>query len=237
MYKWITLPDEFLFIQNGTTGFRGGNQGWWKDKNDVLCRYGCGVIAVCDLESYLYRRNTSKSMEYKTYYAYVEGRFAGHYSIWNLPIIRTIGLLPIKMEKGIRTYMKEHLGMRCDVRWARRWNAKHVLRDIIKMLCQDIPVVASYDCSLRGTPLDYYMYDEEKQELVKDAAMRSHYFTIIGVWTTEQNVYNRNDSVQIPAVHTIYLEIATYGLKRFISFESWAKQLGCFTNILTIEVK
>ena len=44
--------DNFIMISGQEPSY-GGNQQWWEKKNETIAKYGCGVIAMCNIELYL----------------------------------------------------------------------------------------------------------------------------------------------------------------------------------------
>lgn len=238
LYKGISISEQYIRVKDGKQITMGGNQGWWKDRNDIICDYGCGVIAMCDLECTLYRRNSNNVMGRNEYINYVEKCFRGRYHFSKMPIVRRLGLMPWSMCNGIRECCKAESGTMIEAKWGKNKNSTDVMKNIIGMLEDGIPVVASYDCTLKGKGLPYYRYKEGMAELQEVGKMESHYFTILGICSdlADCNV-NYRSVINIEETHHIYLQITTYGQIFYIRFDMWVKQLGLFTNILSFETK
>ena len=47
--------DNFIMISGQEPSY-GGNQQWWEKKNETIAKYGCGVIAMCNIELYLFQK-------------------------------------------------------------------------------------------------------------------------------------------------------------------------------------
>lgn len=41
---------DFIEVEKQGVKHYGGNQRWWKNVNPSLQKYGCGVIAMCNME-------------------------------------------------------------------------------------------------------------------------------------------------------------------------------------------
>lgn len=224
LHERISIKNTYIQIWDGKKSTLGGSQMWWSDINDTICNYGCGVIAMCDLECYLYRRNADRSMEKKEYMEYVERRFLGDYHFCEIPLIEKLGLIPYSMCKGIRNYYKKELGEKKKIKWAISRKAECVMYEIRTMLEHQIPVVASYDCTLNGNPLPYYRYNTVTQKFDAMGKIESHYFVVLGIVA-------RTDM----GMEQQYFEIATYGQLFYIQIDMWLKQLSLFTNMLSVE--
>ena len=168
----LGLPD-YLNISDG----HGGNQEWWrskiktkysgyigfkKDKYFRLTNYGCGVIAMSDLELYLTYRNKNFKLSYgninisnnnfskKDYMKYVEKLFDKKYIIQESLPGYVINLDPGDMEIGLSDYLDKNKFYYSWVEWARYGfddstsQKINVLEDTKNMLKKDIPVVFSY---------------------------------------------------------------------------------------------
>lgn len=215
--------EKYVHIKLDDNSFYGGNQGWWTDSNSVISRYGCGVIAMCDLEIYLSGKfngnqkvinNCDTFIIYNEYKKYVEKRFYKTYRIYDLPIIKKLGLLPWKMTRGIRTFLIDKNDEKGNVKWAPSKKCEVISEYISGMLKNDIPVVASYDCTIKGKPLNYFIKDAIGN--IKEASQfTSHYFVITGI-------------------DGDFFKISTYGETCFVLSKDWYENLSYFTNILYI---
>lgn len=208
---------NYIQVGNKTSTHYGGDQSWWGKSNPTISHYGCGVIAMCDLELYLSGKYKTDFIDEDKYKEYICERKRDTYKISEISFIKKFGLFPWKMTRGIRTFLKKEMKIPAKVKWAPTRNRTKVYNMIKEMLDNDIPVVASYDCTLRGEKL---IYKKDKNGVLEDYSyMESHYFVMTGI--------KENKIIQI----------STYGGKYFIEFDEWVKNLSYFTNILYIKRK
>lgn len=233
------VNDNYVPIIKGSEHFNGGDQDWWAGENYIINRYGCGVIAMCDTEMYLTESKSSYSLDYgdlklnnlgecsyDSYKDFVNYRFDGVYHIQN-NLFAGLGLLPIKMKEGIQKFYKYNMGESPYINWAPTYQKNSIYGYILEMLEYDIPVVASYHVfsDKKEKLLLYYGYDYNIGMLKDlDKYAQSHYFVITGIVK-----YYTNDKR-----YETYLQIATYGERRYVSYDKWLSKIGEFTNILYI---
>ena len=197
----------------------GGAQGWWSalaqnesdeyidfaiDKNYQIGKMGCGLIAVTDVELYLMQQNEGYQvfgaeidfdpdtgvLQKDDYMVYVDQGprvmydFAGGYLTFKA------GLIPVKMENGLKYFLYNNGHEQTDVKWAPYANRPNsigsgmVLEEIEDMLDKDLPVVFAYHTSDEEDKLILYADEAFAMAKNKDAKgnekCRSHYMTIIG---------------------------------------------------------
>ena len=255
----LGLPD-YLNISDG----HGGNQEWWrskiktkysgyigfkKDKYFRLTNYGCGVIAMSDLELYLTYRNKNFKLSYgninisnnnfskKDYMKYVEKLKPDSLTIHSLESLPgyVINLDPGDMEIGLSDYLDKNKFYYSWVEWARYGfddstsQKINVLEDTKNMLKKDIPVVFSYYDKKTGIKMykdlsDMKNYlDKNKNNPTASATPKSHYMTIIGV----MKIYVNGSYKKI-------LKVVSWGEIYYISYDDYAKHLNFFSNILSV---
>lgn len=253
LYENISISKHYLHINNQQGCITlGGNQGWWKQSNDVLADYGCGVIAMCDMECYLYRRNSKKEMTREAYVEYVNQRYQEAYHFSELPVVKCLGLVPSVMCNGMNQFCKDNALPFHNAKWAKSKKVDNTIRTIYGMLEHKLPVVAAYDCTLSGDALPFYQYDSSKDAMKELGKIKSHYFIIVGIWCDQgnKNLFNIEDIIiwlqeqrnktnnnrdNQQGNKQYYLEIATYGMRCFVPLDMWIKQLGMFTNVISLE--
>lgn len=208
--------------------YHGGSQNWWGEKSKIQ-NWGCGLIAMCDLEIYLAMQSTDNKLdsellydgsyiERESYKAYVTQRQSDNYDI-----VWSMGVLPGSMEQGIKRFISYN----CDTDATARWGSSN---DFIKtenmikeMLNNDIPVVASGYAFKKSQGLPYYKYEDNIMQPI-GLICKSHYFVIKGI-----------DKVRLTSDRYVtYLRIETYGEERYLQYDEWMSRLSYFTNILYI---
>ncbi|MBQ8413037.1 MAG: hypothetical protein IJX12_05445 [Lachnospiraceae bacterium] len=112
------LENDFIQIDKDGTYYYGGNQKWWNSSNETMAKYGCGVIAICNLEilldgklrdmendDLLDKRNIIK---YSDYISIVNKSYKSKYSFGRRVPFDSLGLLPRTMKKGIESLFKKY---------------------------------------------------------------------------------------------------------------------------------
>ena len=158
----------------------GGDQGWWQeeanseaklnqfdfitDKNYRICKMGCGLIAVSDVEIYFMQQNGDDSapvngiaydqetgiIQKSNYMSYVNLNADIVYEFWGDALRYYTGLLPINMELGLEQYLAYNDYEQTSVTWApyskyAKEEAKiFMLYKIEDMLKNNLPVVFAY---------------------------------------------------------------------------------------------
>lgn len=217
----------FITINKNQELYYGGKQGWWREDDSIFSEYGCGVIAMCNMEILLWNKYVKtddteemfyniNNIAYDDYRNYVEKRYKNSYDFSRFIFLSKLGLLPWTMKSGLKTFMRQ-LGMKSKIKWAPTIRKNCIMLYIEEMLNKDIPVTASYFVFLRSRQLDFYTYENSK--LYKSTSCTSHYFNII-------------DVVDIPENDDKYFVVSSWGKKYYIKVADWINRLSFFTNIL-----
>lgn len=209
---------NFIKIKRGTKEYFGGNQSWWKNENDYMSGYGCGVIALCNLELYISGVGI-KGITYEDYKAYVDKRKGEAYFLDQRKKLQVPGLLPLVMERGLDKFYGER-NMEPVISWCPTINKKRIRKLIEHMLKNNIPIVASYYVFNKKNKLDLYTYDKRNKTFEKSAWIKRHYFNIVGI--------TRRDGRDM-------LVISTWGERYYVLYDQWIKKLSIFSNILYVE--
>ena len=209
---------NFIKIKQGSKEYFGGNQSWWKNENDSMSEYGCGVIALCNLELYVSGAGI-KGITYEDYRAYVDKRHREVYFINKRKKLRRLGLLPMIMERGLDKFYSSRNGNPI-ISWCPTVNKKLIGKLMEKMLKNNIPIVASYYVFNKKNKLDLYTYNSKNKSFEKSVGIKRHYFNIVGV--TRRNGKDM-------------LIISTWGEKYYAEYDQWVKKLSIFSNILYVE--
>jgi len=204
---------DFIQIHSDNMTCFGGNQSWWRERDNILCQNGCGVVAMCNLELYL-NNNHDNRISYEEYIKYVETRYEEAYPISKNKLLCGFGLLPHIMRKGFKKFEYSKI---C---WAPTINKKRIIERIYSMLEADLPIVASYYVFNKKRKLDLYRYDEVQNSLIKESGICSHYFNIVGM----SKIKDKDMII-----------ISSWGKKYYAYYDEWVKKLSIFTNILYVE--
>ncbi|MBR3833777.1 MAG: hypothetical protein IKJ73_05640 [Lachnospiraceae bacterium] len=209
---------NFIKVYSKSTDYFGGDQSWWKTEDDSMCDFGCGVIALCNLELYL-DGEAVKGIAYEDYKRYVEKRRGEAYFLNKGKVLGRMGLLPLIMERGLDGYFKSK---GCDnvISWCPTINKKRLRKLIEKMLEANIPVVASYYVFNKKNKLDLYTYNKKTKEFDKTSGARRHYFNIVGI--------TRRKGRDL-------LVISTWGRRYYADYKQWERKISLFSNILYVE--
>ncbi len=274
------LPNtEYLKVENpdynGTSStqlfFDGGYQGWWRRKMTTtpdptsedskflsylldpsyrLSGFGCGVIAMSDLEIFLTQQNggfrspnqgllyestisQNGLIKYDDYVKYVEYNRDNVYKLNADYISYYAGVLPSDMEKGIEEYLKYN-NHNCN---RAIWAPYSIISDpkietaekIEKMIGMNIPVVFAYH-SFLGEKLVLYQNEADalNDSLASgsDGFCSSHYMTIIGI-----EKYLEESGISYKYI----LKVVSWGNIYYVNYDEYAKKLSSFSNILELK--
>ena len=225
-----------------------------KDDHFRLANLGCGVIAMINLEIYLERHHKKNidaaapdksgkaapgsvnfdndtSMTREDYQAFALKKWHERYHIGKSYVSFKAGLSPVKMEIGLRKFLKEHELERRRVNWAPyvlHTPAKQkelVLAAIKDMLDADYPVVFAYHTfDEKNSSINLYRNLEDallaKEGKKGNERVGSHYMTILGVFKG-----NNGETV---------LQVESWGRIYYCVYDEFAKKLSYFSNILCI---
>jgi len=266
----LNSPD-YLQINTEQGISLGGSQMWWKERSACsaargisafrnfrqdaayrMWQYGCGVVALCDLQLYLdKRRARSAIMSKPEYMSYVDDLQCKRYRLTRGVTDFLIGLKPWRMTKGLRRYLNqggknEYPTQEVIVRWApfmgfgRASRREKLLEDICEMLKQDIPVVCAYHCFF-GEGLGLYECMEDTLDAKVDssagkpvpvARVKSHYMTVVEVlaWQGGEDPGRSRRSEA-----DVVIKVISWGRAYYVSFAEYAKYINLFTNVLRIK--
>lgn len=196
----------------------GGNQSWWSNTHKELDEYGCGVVAVCNLEIYLKGKNKEYALSQREYVDYVEERYKKDYSLPKGKLLQKLGLLPRRMRRGLKKFFRQ-MDENYSVRWSPTIVRGRMRKYIEDMLDKDIPIVASYYVFNKKNKLKLYELNGfNKLQLKTDIS--SHYFNIVGIETIDGKEY---------------LVISSWGNKYYVIYNQWVNKVSVFTNILYLK--
>lgn len=209
---------KFIKVNNDSQVYFGGNQTWWRNQDEAMSSYGCGIIAMCNLELYVDGVGI-KGISYDDYIAYVEKRRKEIYSLHERSKLQRLGLMPSIMERGIDRFYNSK-GIDPIVSWCPTINKRKIRMLIDNMLDNNVPVVASYYVFNKKQKLDLYTYNEKTRGFDRAAEISRHYFNIVGITRR----YGKD-----------MLVISTWGQKYYAFYEQWVRKLSIFSNILYVE--
>ena len=250
----------------------GGDQTWWleksqhksdeggidcvtkimEDKNYRLKKYGCGVIAMCDMELYLKQQNEDNSygipsllmpFEGSTgicskneYMNYVDYLYDTRYTIGD-DVVNNVfkGIKSWTMEIGMNDFLRKEVDDSSYALWGIyrhlpfKLQKESVLCNIEKMLKDNIPVVFSY-CSFGDEEDKLTLYPNEvsvKEKRMSDEneRVKQHYMTVIGL----SKYYE--EETQNPKY---LLKVVSWGNIYYIDYDEYADKLSYFSNILSV---
>nr|MCR5756155.1 hypothetical protein [Acetatifactor sp.] len=121
---------DYLKVHTDLGDFCGGSQMWWKpfsvypsargfrsylyyrrDAAYRMWKFGCGVVALCDLELYLDRSDEPPQLKSReAYMTYVDRLRQEKYPLDRGLSGYVIGLKPWKMTRGLREYLQQKQG-------------------------------------------------------------------------------------------------------------------------------
>lgn len=210
MNKIIEISDSnYIQIKSGAKVYYGGNQSWWSDRKKRFYEYGCGVIAMTDIELYLMDKHIISKEQY---IKLVDNRFRHAYyfcvsrgvPFWKM----VIGLFRSMSAKSVKIFSF----------WAPSIRRKKLKWHIESMLSSNRPIPASYFVFFKRHALALYRLNEDGK-LDYSQSINSHYFTITALYTDDTN-------------DKIYLKISSWGEVFFIDYDAWLKRISIFSNIL-----
>jgi len=208
---------QFVPVRYNDVTYYGGDQGWWKDESAKVKGYGCGIIAMCNLE--LYIDNPNAVYTYQEYKDYANERWKERYWLYGISGLGYT-LPPWDMEAGIDEKLAEK-NINATVEWGKAYYVPYIRLMFIAMLEHDIPIVASYH--YENDRLECYSYDQNNCTMIISDDMGSHYFTITGI----VNVYEGNRYVE-------YARISTWGKEYYIKLEDYFRRLSYFNHFLYV---
>ncbi len=216
---------QFVPIRYNNRTYYGGNQSWWSGEKNNVSNYGCGIIAMSNME--LYINDCNEVYTYQEYKDYANKRMQEQYSLRKIPF-GAYTLLTNVMEKGLKEKLQEN-NINSSVEWAKTYSSEHAKAMIEAMLRCDIPVVASYYKKeiiddyifFKEEKLKYYSLNENECKMNYAGKIGSHYFTITGI----VEIYDGNRYVK-------YGRISTWGEEYYINLDEYTSRLSNFTNFL-----
>ena len=242
-------------------GSNGGKQAWWGsfsnidegheawtelmkqmlyDKSEgyrISC-WGCGLIAMTDLEIYLTQQNNGyhlvdHSINYDmssgniSQYEYMQCVNYNEDHVYHLrpnALNYYVGVTPFDMESGIEKYLEENGSLYCNAKWASTNNKTKTISVIETMISNNLPVVFSYHDP--DDPLGMYgSVENAKKDFNTIYNARDHYMTIIG-YTKYLNDNGKD--------YSYVLKVESWGNIYYISYDQYADKISYVTNILEI---
>lgn len=220
------------------------------DKYYRLWKIGCGTIAMSDAELYMTIQNSGYTLSVSSpiakrfqqtgscdelaYMAYVEKLYDNKYEIKGTPVNIMAGLYPWQMANGFSSFLSSNGNPNTNVEWARfggeiYYEQKLKIADEIEsMLKKDIPVVFSYFTFVGKDAIQMYTSIENAKNNITssdDQAPESHYMTIVGL-----HKYAGDKPLQDKYI----LEVVSWGRVYYIDFDTYAKKLSYYSNILSV---
>ena len=215
------------------------------DANYRLWIEGCGVIAGSNAEIYLSQHNDvdnivsssgfydkdSGSIQKEVYMDYVMSRFSSTYQISDSIPSYISGLRGDQLARGMRKYLSENKIGYSHAQWAphctlgKAQQKTLVLKDIQKMLENNVPVVFNY---YRMDKKNITMYYDLKGAVQRDGDQTgtgAHYMTIIGLYQYLDETSWENQYI---------LKVESWGNIFYIRYDEYAENLNYFSSILKI---
>ena len=91
------------------------------------------------------------------------------------------------------------------------------------MLSKDLPIPASFYVFFKKNKMPLYRYDANLDMLTYAESIRSHYFTITGIYLEEKTKKQ-------------YLELSSWGKCYYAELDTWLKKRSIFSNILYYQI-
>ena len=257
----------FLSIENSNpsshknrTIIDGGDQHWWPgtgttydgvydfdryydyvlDSDFKMNSFGCGVIAMTDLEIYLSQQFGYYLPHFETPYAsnnpLVSNSFYKEYAEYNMnekyviddsPYCYFLGASPIVMTHGITEFLVYNGDPDSYVKWMPSCDKKENIKIIENMISNNIPIVFSYNTFDDDLLYLYGNINDAKQNSRNNSVpIMSHYMSIVGYIKYFENDYS-ND-------YSYILIVVSNGEKYFINYDFYSNHYDLFTNILEV---
>ena len=211
-----------------------------EDKYYRLKEIGCGTIAMSDLELYMYFQNEDYQLESdveidktegfcdtKVYKQYIEDMYSGKYEISSSYVDRKLGLPVWDMEQGLGSFLTRNQHKYKCVQWAPYSMASQkdkVLKDIERMLRDNVPVVFSYYNMDEDEKISLYLDMEKVIKGKFETGTNSHYMTITGLYK-----HINTDTLEEKYI----LRVVSWGTEYYIDFNEYVQKLSYFSNILS----
>ena len=206
---------NFIEITENDNTYYGGDQEWWESTNPRFHKFGCGVITMCDTELYI---TAKRDIDKNQYMALIEHRFHRPY---HFRIARGVPFW--KMSLGFWRVCKKH-AIHAFAWWCPTVRKEKLRKRIQEMLVHYLPVPASYFVFLKKNRLPLYRYNDNLKVFTHSQSIRSHYFTITGLYYDESS-------------DTHYLQLSSWGECFYAELEAWIKKRSLFSNILYYRIK
>jgi len=243
-------------------GMKGGNQLWWPGTGKkypgllcferyydyVICHdyrvngYGCGLIAMTDLELYLAQQNDyalsggyilyssdNPSISQNDYMTYAEYNLNYKYHLTDYAFNYFVGVIPFEMEYGIKNFYISNGEPNVSACWSPSCDKVTVIKTIERMIAENIPVVFSYHAFEGEDGIWLYKNIEDAKKDNRSAnPIYSHYMNVIGYVK-----YFKNDNSK---AYSYLLKVVSCGEIYYINYDYYAEHLSYFTNILEISL-
>ena len=245
-------------------GLDGGYQGWWPDiygdydetiagnwggyynyvldPNYRISHFGCGLIAMTDLELYLAQQNGyyiphneypypngGYIIDKDKYMRLVEYNRDNVYYLSDYFYNFKIGVTPVDMVRGIENFLVYNGEADGDASWMYFDEGADPIKTIERMISENIPIVFSYYVDGLKIPL-YYSEENAINHLTDTGyatSTNSHYMTIIGY-----TKYLDPDSNHYRYV----LKVVSWGKIYYINFDEYVDYMNLYTSILEISI-
>lgn len=239
--KWYRLNHDYVSINKDGNYSYGGNQGWFKEENDLIENSGCGLIAAADTLLYMSNNKRYKTaatdivtcedgiitlQSYKNYIEYMEYVY---FSLVNAPGGIVDGIDGARMSQNIDAYGRQY-ALDINAKWC--ISKKKILVRAKEMIENDIPVIMSVGPMGEGEGVRLYSAEVYNNRVIIDreeGLLKNHYVIVTAI--NEDFVNN-----------CTWLELSSWGKKYYIEYKQYldeVEQNGCFffSNILYIRSK
>ncbi len=242
---------EFVQVNYNNNIHYGGNQSWLDDGK--LRDYGCGVIAMCNVELYISRCNERTSLEknitnkntdislhnsilYEDYITYVNKRCQENYALLKGKLFGKLGLVPWRMKKGIKSFWSDFCNnsannsqniylMNSKAKFKTKWAPTMSKSKIIGM----IENMLDNDLPIVAS---YFTFNKNKVLDFYEFDSANHNVKKNG--SIAGHYFNITGIVKLEDTNDRYFVVSSWGKMYYIKIEEWLKKISYFTNVLYI---
>ena len=254
------IDDVFLRIENI---YAGGDQQWWgesKTFSDLATEYayysthadyrmssfGCGIIAISDLEIYLSQTYGFQCIPYQASHQIPSWDSNGNitqneymrYAEFNRDYVYNLdsdyshfwnGVYETDLVCGLRDYLTYNGVEYPYVLWAISEKKEDVILSITKMISDNNPVLFAYNSNNTGeiiTYRDIYRAMNNDEKKAGDGSTSGHYMTIVG--------YIMYDDGSLE--HKYLLIVESRGRFCYINYDKYSEKLSYRNNVLLYQI-